>query len=208
MNEELLDELRATLHRETQHIHPVGAGADAVRRRGVRRRHRGRAVVAVGAATCVAGIGVTIAERGRTPQSVAVAARSGGGSATPTLAFRVVDGTVESATTHFTTAAGVTYELSTAPGVAPVGAQPAQAIYTTSDGEHWKTALPDSSISDLSENGGVLYAVSTAPGDNAAGVQYQAATSNDGGTAWSETALPFDLSTPTATVPITRSRRH
>ena len=64
MNENQLDQLRATLHRETQHINPVGAGADAVRRRGVRRRHRGRAVVAVGAATCVAGLGVTMAERG------------------------------------------------------------------------------------------------------------------------------------------------
>jgi hypothetical protein len=140
VNETQLDQLRDALHRETQHIHPVGLGADTVRRRGRRRRNRGRTVVAVGAATCVAGLGVSLAERGSgAPHSVAVAAQSGA-AVTPTLEFRVVNGTVANATTHFTTAAGVTYELSTAPGVASQGSQPDQAIYTTRDGEHWTTA--------------------------------------------------------------------
>ncbi|MGO9874597.1 MAG: hypothetical protein ACLPVY_12440 [Acidimicrobiia bacterium] len=201
MNETQLDQLRDALHREAQHIHPVGLGADTVRRRGRRRRHRGRAVVAVGAATCVAGLGVSLIERdGGAPHSVVVGAASGA-AVTPTLEFRVVDGTVANSTMHFTTAAGVTYELSTAPGVAPPGAQPGQAIYSTSDGEHWTTATQDQPwISDLAGNDGVLYAIGTAPGAAAGDVRYLVGTSHDGGAAWSDTNLPFDLSVPTATV--------
>ena len=90
--------------------------------RGRRRRNRGRALVAVGAATCVAGVGVALVERG----SGAPPPRRGGGigvnrraTATPTLEFRAVNGTVAYSSSHFTTAAGVTYALSTAPGDRP-----------------------------------------------------------------------------------------
>ena len=206
MNDTQLDQLRDALRREAQHIHPVGLGAETVRRRGRRRRHRGRAVVAVGAATCVAGVGVSLIERGSgAPHSVVVGAQSGA-AVTPTLEFRVVDGTVANSTTHFTTAAGVTYELSTAPGVATASAQPGQAIYSTSDGEHWTTATQDQPwISDLTGNDGVLYAIGTAPGAAAGDVRYFVGTSDDGGTAWSDTDLPFDLSAPTATVSMSPS---
>jgi hypothetical protein len=206
VNETQLDQLRDALHREAQHIHPVGLGADTVRRRGRRRRHRGRAVVAVGAATCVAGLGVSLVERGDgTPHSVVVGAQSGT-AVTPALEFRVVDGTVANSTLHFTTAAGVTYELSTAPGVSTSDAQPGQAIYSTNDGEHWTTATQAQPwISDLAGNGGVLYAIGTAPGAAAGGVRYLVGTSDDGGAAWSETDLPFDLSVPTATVSMSPS---
>jgi hypothetical protein len=136
---------------------------------------------------------------------VAVAAQSGA-AVTPTLEFRVVNGTVANATTHFTTAAGVTYELSTAPGVASQGSQPDQAIYTTRDGEHWTTANQHQAwISGLTEHDGVLYAIGTAPGAAAGEVRYLVGTSHDGGAAWSDTDLPFDLSGPTATVSMSRS---
>jgi len=207
MNTNQLDQIRDALQRETRDIHPVGLGVDAVLRRGRRRRQRGRAAVAVGAATCIAGVGVTIMERGgAVPQRVAVGASGASQTPTPALQFRTVTGTVSGSTTHFTTAAGVTYELSTAPGVAAPGAQPDQAIYSTTDGEHWTTADQNKSwISSLSEHDGVLYAVGTAPGATAADVQYRVATSRDGGNAWSDASLPFDLSTRHASVPVSRT---
>jgi hypothetical protein len=206
VNPNQLDQLRDTLRRETQHIQPVGLGVETVQRRGRRRRNRGRALVAVGAATCVAGLGVTVLERGSgAPNRVAVGAQPTA-PVTPALEFRVVDGTVSDASTHFTTAAGVTYDLATAPGIAAPGTDPGQAIYATSDGEHWTTATQDKSwITDLTQRDGVLYAIGTAPGSDAGGVQYRVGTSTDGGGSWSDTDLPFDLSSPSATVPLTRS---
>jgi hypothetical protein len=60
-------------------------------------------------------------------------------------------------------------------------------------------------ISDLSERAGVLYAVGTAPGAaSLADVRYRVATSHDDGKAWANADLPFDLSTPSAKVPIGR----
>ena len=107
---------------------------------------------------------------------------------------------------HFTTAGGVTYALSTAPGVSPSGSSGGQAIYATSDGEHWTSANQGTPwISDLTGNNGVLYAVGTAPGSGASDVTYRLGTSSDGGNTWSDADLPFDLSTPSATVPISRS---
>ena len=202
------DQIREALHRESRDIHPVGLGVETVQRRGRRRRNRARTLVAVGAVACVAGVGVSVAERGSAPpHQVAVAAQSGSGSdATPSLEFRTVAGEVSFASTHLTSANGVTYELSTAPGVAAPGADPGQAIYGTSDGVHWTTAAQDKSwISDLSERDGVLYAVGTAPGSSAADVQYRVGTSHDGGSAWSDTDLPFDLTAPSASVTLTRS---
>src|SRR5579863_6092834 len=109
MNPTQLDQLRDRLRRETQDIHPVGLGVNTVRRRGRRRRNRAHAVVAAGAATCLAGLGVSLMEQGSAaPHQLAVAAQSGA-AATPALEFRVVDGTVSNSTIHFTTAAGVTY---------------------------------------------------------------------------------------------------
>ena len=100
----------------------------------------------------------------------------------------------------------MTYALSTAPGAAgPADAQ-TQAIYRTTDGEHWTAADQSSSwITDLSQSDGVLYAVGTAPGAaTAADVRYRVATSHDDGNAWADTDLPFDLTAPSAKVPISR----
>ena len=210
MSDTHVDELRAALRREAQHIEPVGLGVETVQRRGRHRRNRGRTIVAVGAVTCVAGLGVSVIHRqGPQDHSVAVAANSGTGTPPPTLAFRVVNGTVGYTSEHFTTAGGVTYALSTAPGVAgqpsPTGAEQ-QAIYRTTDGEHWTSANQSGgAISDLSERAGVLYAVGTAPGAaSIADVRYRIATSHDDGQDWANTDLPFDLSTPSANVPISR----
>ena len=50
--------------------------------------------------------------------------------AVTTLTFRVVDGTVDGGSTHFTTPDGLTYELSTSPGApGSANADPGQAIY-------------------------------------------------------------------------------
>ena len=73
--------------------------------------------------------------------------------------------------------------------------RPDQAIYSTSDGEHWTTADQHKSwIADLTEHDGVLYAIGSAPGATANDVTYQLATSHDGGRAWTDSNLPSDLS--------------
>jgi len=206
-----IDQLRDALRREARDIQPVGLGVETVQRRGRHRRNRGRSVVAVGAVTCVAGLGVSVVHRqGKSSHSVAVAANAGAGTPPPALAFRTVDGTVSFATTHLTTAGGATYALSTAPASAgPPDSEAArdQTIYRTTDGEHWSSANQNSQwITDLSERDGVLYAVGTAPGAaSVADIKYQVGTSNNDGKAWSDTELPFDLSPPKANVPISRS---
>ena len=212
MSTNQIDQLRHALHREAKDIEPVSLGLEHVVSRGRRRRNRGRALVAVGTATCVAGVGVTLLERGSgAPHRVAVAASGqSSAAATPTLEFRAVDGTVSHSTSHFTTAAGVTYALSTAPATDPQSSNPGfpgQAIYSTSDGEHWDTADQGRAwITDLSERGGVLYAIGTAPGAaSPADLRYRVGTSHDGGTAWNDTELPFDLSAPSANVSLYRS---
>ncbi len=210
MNTSQINQLRDALHRETQDIEPVGLGVERVVSLGRRRRNRGRAVVAVGAATCVAGFGAALVERGTAgPQQVAVAASApSGGAATPALEFRVVDGTVAYSSTHFTSPAGVTYELSTAPGTtAQASGAPGQAIYSTTDGQHWTTAAQDGAwITDLAQRDGVLYAVGTAPGAaSPADVQYRVGTSHNGGAAWTDADLPFDLTAPSAKVPLFRT---
>ena len=207
MSDTHVDELRAALRREAQHIEPVGLGVETIQRRGRHRRNRGRAIVAVGAVTCVAGLGVSVIHRpGPRAHSLAVAANAGAGTPPPALAFRVVDGTVSYSSNHFTTPGGVTYALSTAPGVAGQPDAQTQAIYRTTDGEHWTEADQSSAwITDLSASDGVLYAVGTAPGAaTPADVRYRVATSHDDGNAWTDTDLPFDLTAPSANVPISR----
>jgi hypothetical protein len=199
------DELRDALRREIQHIEPVGLGVETVQRRGRGRRNRGRAVVAVATVTCVAGLGVAVTHHQGAQQQLAVAAQSGSATA-PTLEFRAVPGAVSYTSTHFTTPGGVTYQLSTAPGTASTPDAPDQAIYSTSDGEHWTTANQQKSwIADLTERDGVLYAVGSAPGATANDVAYRLATSHDGGQAWTESDLPFDVTAPNATVALTKS---
>ncbi len=200
------DQLRDALRRATEHIEPVGLGVETVQRRGRGRRNRGRSVVAVATVTCVAGVGVAVTHHEGSKQHLNVA-QTAAGSPAPTLEFRTVAGTLGYTDTHFTTPGGVTYALSTAPGAATEQAkQPDQAIYATSDGEHWTTADQHKSwIADLSEHDGVLYAIGTAPGATANAVTYSLATSHDGGQAWTDANLPFDESAPDSTVPLTHA---
>ena len=203
MNPTQLDQLRDALRRETEQLEPVGLGVETVRRRGTRRRNRGRALVAVATVTCLAGVGVSLAHRAAGRHSVSVTNPST--SPTPALDFRVVAGAVSYAT-HFTGSDGVTYALSTAPGSTGTPAQPGQAIYSTTDGEHWTTADQGTPwISALTEGGGMLYAIGTAPGPGGSDVTYRVGTSNDGGRNWADANLPFDQTAPSATVSLSRS---
>jgi hypothetical protein len=201
-----LAELRAALHRDAEHCEPIGLGAETVQRRGRRRRNRGRSAIAVCSALCLGAAGVTALHHQVGGTHVAVGTRPGSDPA-PTLDFRVVNGSVDGGSMHFTSADGLTYELSTAPGSAgSADADPGQAIYTTRDGEHWTTAAQDKPwIADLTEGGGVLYAIGTAPGASASDVKYHLATSHDGGQAWSNTDLPFSVTAPSATVTLSQS---
>jgi hypothetical protein len=204
VNNDQIVRLRESLHNDTRHIEPVGLGVETVQRRGRRRQHRGRAIVAAGAATCIAGLGVAVTSRGTAPHSVAVVAGNAS-AATPTLSFRTVNGTVAYASTHLTGADGVTYALATAPGTN--ASEATQAIYRTTDGDKWtETTQSTPWISDLAERDGVLYAVGTAPGAASIDqVKYQVATSRNGGAAWADTDLPFDLQAPNASVALSRS---
>jgi hypothetical protein len=198
-----LDQLRDALRRETEQLQPVGLGVENVKRRGSRRRNRGRALVAVATVTCLAGAGVALSHRNGGKHVVDVGSQTG--TPPPALQFRVVNGEVNYAT-HFTASDGVTYALSTAPKGVGTPTQPGQAIYSTKDGEHWTTADQGQPwISDLTEANGVLYAVGTAPGTGANDVQYHVGTSHDRGQQWVDSNLPFDQSTPSATVSLNRS---
>src|SRR5262249_35450126 len=124
---------------------------------------------------------------------------------TPDLAWRSVDGTVLYDNAHFTTAKGVTYALSTAPG-APQSANGvmAQELYSTHDGIDWThTSLgADPWVVDLTESNGVLYAVGTGPGAQG-GIDYKLSTSSNSGTNWDDTPIPVSFTPPAASVHLT-----
>ncbi len=203
MNPTQLDQLRDALRRETEQLQPVGMGVEDVKRRGSRRRNRGRALVAVAIVTCLAGAGVALSHRSGGKHVIDIAGQTS--TPPPALQLRVVDGEIGFAT-HFTSSDGVTYALSTAPGVASNPAQPGQAIYSTTDGEQWAVADQGQPwISDLTAGNGVLYAIGTAPGAGVNDINYRIGTSTDGGHEWSDTNLPFDGSAPRATVSLSHS---
>ena len=208
VNSNQLDQLRDALRRETRNIHPVGLGAAVVQRRGRRRRNRGRAVVAVGAATCVAGLGVddhATRERGsaqRRRRRAAGAPRSRRrSSSVPSPAPS------RTRSAHFTTAAGVTYELSTAPGAVATNVQPDQAIYSTTDGEHWTSGRPEQVVDLRRSPSTTACSTPSAPHPVQLPVTFATASARPttAASAWSDTALPFDLTAPSANVPLTRS---
>jgi hypothetical protein len=203
VNPTQLDQLRDSLRRETEQLQPVGLGVEDVKRKGSHRRNRSRAFVAIATVTCLSGAGVALSQR---PAGKHVVDISGPSSTPPpALAFRVVDGEIAFAT-HFTSADGVTYALSTAPGVASNPAQPGQAIYSTKDGAVWTVVDQGQPwISDLAAGNGVLYAIGTSPGAGANDIDYRVGTSTDGGHEWADTNLPFDASTPSATVTLSHS---
>jgi hypothetical protein len=204
VNPTQLDQLRDALRHDTEQLQPVGLGVETVQRRGKRRRNRGRALVSVTAATCLAGVGLSLTHRESGHHVLDIAGQSPT-TPPPALDFRVVDGAVGYAT-HFTSSDGVTYALSTAPSGVGTPEQPGQAIYSTTDGEHWTTADQGRPwISDLTAGDGVLYAIGTAPGAGTNDVSYRVGTSRDGGQQWTDTDLPFEENPPSATVSLSRA---
>jgi hypothetical protein len=122
----------------------------------------------------------------------------------PTLSWRMVDGTVSPITGAgiVTTGEGVTYALSTAPGARQEDAVDGRvpgAIYRTSDGETWESALiGDHRWNRLAEHDGVLYAVATAPGASGpdASASASVGVSTDAAETWTETELPVEITRP------------
>ncbi len=118
------------------------------------------------------------------------------------LAWKTVDGYVQFQSPTVTGSDGVTYALSTAPGVTGNSNSPTD-LYATRDGVNWThTALGSQRIADLSETGGVLYAVSTGP---AAQGGYELSTSSDNGANWSPSAVPVQFTTPASSVSLMKA---
>ena len=202
-------QLRDALHVDAAELTPVGPGPDDSRRRAFRRKRRMQSgVVAMGAVVLAGGSLAVIETRpsGHRPQvrTSPVASRP-----TPDLAWRTVDGTVLTAFSHFTTADGVTYALSTAPAGQPGnGNSVANTLYATHDGITWtNTPLGTDARGDVAESKGVLYAVSTGTASNGGSTDYTLATSSNGGAKWDDTPVPVELKTPAANVPLTVATR-
>jgi hypothetical protein len=211
---ELEQQLRDALRAGSTELHLHGAGPDAARRRAHRRRHRARRGLAAAGVVGLVGAGITAWDHRPTDDtlvSLGGGAEHGDGAPAPELVWRVIDGTVAFSDVHLSTVDGVTYALATAPGPAETdaGDRPVpRAVYRTRDGERWEVATVDGGgnwIADLSERDGVLYAVGTAPGATDADVAFRLGQSRDGGARWEETTLPFELPTPHANVPLSRS---
>jgi hypothetical protein len=205
------DTLRDALRADAAELEPVGPGPDDARRRAFRRKRRMQSgVVALSAAALVGGTLGFIETRspghGAGPR---VQAQPEPDVPAPDLAWRTVDGTVLVNGPEFTSASGVTYALSTAPGSKPnnSGIAEPQELYTSNDGVAWTHASLGATpwVADLAESNGVLYAVGTGPG-SAGSIDYNVATSSDNGAHWRETPLPVDFTPPHASVPLTASR--
>jgi hypothetical protein len=191
---ELEQQLRDALHAGSAELHLHGAGADAVRRRAYRRRHRARRGLATAGVVGLVGAGIT-AWQHRPADDTLVSLGGGeqrpGEGPAPELVWRLVDGTVAFPSVHLSTVGGVTYALATAPGTTgqPDDQPTPQAVYRTRDGQRWEVATVaggGSWIADLSERDGVLYAVGTAPGASDADVGFRLGRSTDGGARWDE----------------------
>jgi hypothetical protein len=206
---QLEQQLRDALQRDAAELEPVGPGPDHARRRAFRRKRRVQSGVLVLSAAALAG--GTIAVVKVRPVGDGARVQSQPTAAAADLAWRSVTGTVLVDSGHFTTAGGVTYELSTAPGTnVSEGSTPvAQALYATRDGATF-TATPLGAtpwIGDLSESKGVLYAVSTAPGSQSGATDYKLSTSSNGGAQWASSQVPVDFTKPASNIPLTIATR-
>ena len=170
VNAHQLDQLRDALRRETATLQPVGLGVeDRAAPRPPPPQPRPRARRGRRPSRASPESASSVSQRGPGGKHVVVVAGAEPARRRRRSQFRVVDGTVSYASTHFTTSGGVTYALSTAPGVAAERRRdPGQAIYSTEDGEHWTTPTRASRGSPTSpKSDGVLYAIGTAPGRRA-----------------------------------------
>lgn len=201
----LEETLRDALQRDAAEVVFVGPGPDDARRRAFRRRRRMQAGVVAVSAVALAGASLAVVETRSSGPGARVLSQPPSSQATADLAWRSVDGTVGFDRGHFTTADGVTYALSTAPGsTQPDRSVQPQELYATKDGVDWThTSLGSSPwVADLTASNGVLYAVGTGPGSQG-DIAYKVSTSSDGGAHWDDTALPVSFTAPSATVRLT-----
>jgi hypothetical protein len=206
---QLEQQLREALQRDAAELEPVGPGPDYARNRAFRRRRRLQSGVLLLSAAALAG--GTIAVVNVRPAGDGARVNSQPTAAAADLAWRLVTGTVLVDSGHFTTADGVTYELSTAPGTKiSDGSTPVpQTLYATRDGVTF-TQTPLGStpwIADLAESKGVLYAVSTAPGSQSGTTDYKLSTSSNGGAQWTDSPVPVDFQTPASNISLTMATR-
>jgi hypothetical protein len=205
---QLEQQLREALQRDAAELEPVGPGPDDARNRAFRHKRRLQSGVLLLSAAALAG--GTIAVVNVRPAGHGARVNSQPTAAAADLAWRSVAGTVLVDSGHFTTADGVTYELSTAPGTRDGSSTPVpQALYATRDGATF-TQTPLGStpwIADLAESKGVLYAVSTAPGSQSGTTDYKLSTSANGGAQWAESPVPVDFQTPASSIPLTIATR-
>jgi hypothetical protein len=201
------DTMRDALQRDAADLVPIGPGPDDARRRSFRHRRRIQSGVVVLSALGLVGGALAIIETRPSGTGPRVAAQPI--APTSELVWRTVDGTVLNQGLHFTTADGVTYSLSTAPGATSTKETPApQALYSTRDGVTWSQAsLGATRVEDLTEGGGVLYAVSTGPGAQKSSVAYNLTSSTDGGAQWNADAnpIPVEFTPIQTTLPATMS---
>ena len=213
-------DLQTLLHADADRLHPVGRGPAAARARAEQRRRRALAAgLAAVAAVAVAAVPLLALRDDDGTGGIDVATDPTlDAPAVPTevdaevlpldFTWREIDAPVTLVGhSPLTTADGVLYLLSTAPGVTweedTVDPLP-QAIYRSIDGVTWEAAVPDESVgqlSSLTERDGLLYAVSTAPVVGSA-ITTSVVTSADGGATWVPSELPTDTTPPDATVPV------
>lgn len=203
----LEQELRDVLHRDAAVLTPVAPGPDDARQRAFRRKRRMQSGVVMLSAVALAGATLAVVESRPSGDTAQVQSQPSAPGAD--LAWRTVAGTVSMGAPRFTSADGVTYALSTAPGSTTTADAPPQELYATRDGVTWTHASLGAKpwVAGLAESNGVLYAVGTGPGAQAGSVDYKLSTSSDGGSQWDDTAVPVEFTKLSAGVKATSSVR-
>jgi hypothetical protein len=196
------DKLRDALQGDAAELQPVGPGPDHARSRAFRRKRSFQSgVVVLGAVALVGGtLGVIETRSSSTAPRVATQPVA---QPTSDLVWKRVAGTVLYAQHEFTSASGVTYAISTAPGSTGSNSVEPQELYSTRDGESWtyQSLGADPWLADLAESKGVLYALGTGPGAQGS-TDYKLSTSTDGGAKWDDSKIPVSFTPPASDVPL------
>lgn len=196
------DKLRDALQGDAAELQPVGPGPDHARSRAFRRKRRLQSgVVVLGAVALVGGtLGVIETRSSGTAPRVATQPVA---QPTSELVWKRVDGTVLFAQQEFTSAAGVTYAISTAPGSTGSNSVEPQELYSTRDGVKWSSTSLGAApwVTDLTESKGVLYALGTGPGAQGS-TDYKLSTSTNGGANWDDSNIPVSFTAPASDVPL------
>ena len=214
------------LHDQREHI-PVAADPIVdIEHRGVARRRRTNAGIAVvSALALVAAIGLGSLAFREAPASIddmldvasgSTAADDGGGDATATatvvaqptggtLSWTLHEGTLASWVDDHAIVENTFYVLSTAPGVKWEDYQTEplpRAIYASTNPGEWKTTEfgDDLYPTSMAANPFGLYVVGTAPGTAGAPIDLQVGTSTDGGASFDVTTLRLAATEPDLTV--------